>query len=183
MLARVIFYRDLIIFITIAIGDFYHFTFRKEGIVMAVFRNRDKRRPWETKEQKRERNFWEAGVVLEHRTNRMLSSIAKGFSKHLAEHPTIGEHAYLEGCHPLEDILRARKNISSVQWQITRKRVSALRPVKEETWAEYFHFGLTFYRLCKWLRSLWATANFRRPSLWMTKERFKKGGRHEIITN
>lgn len=53
--------------------------------------------------------------------------------------------------------------------------------IKEETWVEYF--SLKIYRLQKWLRSLWATANFRRPSLWMTEERFKKGGRHEIVTN
>lgn len=142
---------------------------------MAKFKNVDKRRLWETKEQKRKRNLREARFRLD----QALGSVVRGFSRHLAAHSAIGEHAYPERARPLEDVLRAREKTLLVQ----PRKATAPPSAKEETWAEYFHFGLTFYRLQKWLRSLWATANFRRPSVWMTMRHLKEGGRHEIVAH
>ncbi|MBU2037362.1 hypothetical protein KJ866_04170 [Patescibacteria group bacterium] len=50
-------------------------------------------------------------------------------------------------------------------------QIPAPRPVKEETWAEYFN--LKFYRLCKWFKRLWAAARFTHPAAWLLAGRQK----------
>jgi len=126
---------------------------------MAKFRNSFKRRPWETKVQKRERNFQEAGVILKHRTEQILAVAATG----------------RDGYY-LSQFLATRKKAL-----LCKHKILVPQPVKEETWAEYFN--LKFYRFQRWLRSLWAAAGLGRPGLLMTMDRLREGGRHEIITH
>ena len=52
-----------------------------------------------------------------------------------------------------------------------KDKVSAPRPVKEETWGEYL--SLKFYRFQRWLRALWAAARFTHPAAWLLAGRQK----------
>lgn len=151
---------------------------------MAKFRNVDKRRLWESPEQRRVRREGEKQLIEKIKWEAIRKDTRRasdagwpaGSAKAIVAKYQLGqpEQRALE----LEDVLRIRDGVFLAHLQ---KRQIALG--KEETWAEYFHFGLTFYRLQKWLRSLWATANFRRPSVWMTMRHLKEGGRHEIVAH
>jgi len=110
---------------------------------MAKFRNVDKRRPGENKEQKRRRSNREKEQI-EH-------------EKHVRR--ILGYRSLSSNPHCFQSLT------SSLAAPI------APRLAKEETWAEYF--GLKFYRFQKWLQSLWAAARFQRADAWIPADRLR----------
>jgi hypothetical protein len=127
---------------------------------MAVFKNRDKRRPWESPKQKRARKEWEKRLLeLEWQSqlrSRLQPSvpefpssweIIKGMDEYLSKHPVTDSQPY-----PPELYLPADFKP---------------RPlfVGGRIWSGFF--GLSFYRLQKWFARLWGEARLQRTGAWL----------------
>ncbi len=147
---------------------------------MAKFRNIDKRRrPWETKEQKRRRSFWEAGI-LQHRTNMMLAKYGfKPMVQSQTEQTDSGDS--LEEYYSAHPIMAVRPPAAPT------KRMCALDPpvlvddgdvqplgaasIDGSLLVE--RFSLMFFRLRQWFRDLWAAARFTHPAAWLLVSRHR----------
>jgi len=129
---------------------------------MAVFRNKNKKRKWESSAQKKERKRREFIRAEDEKWERL-----KSFRLHGGQASSL--------------VVRKLPERLAMENSSAAGRLIPLTTPKEEAWAEYF--GLKIYHLQKWLRSLWATANFRRPSVRMTMRYLKEGGRHEIVAH
>lgn len=129
---------------------------------MAKFRNVDKRRPWETEEQKRERKFWEDGLVLKHRVELALAKHGVGARVSVSvERSFSGKPFSREGMLMMAGAVVDDADI--------RQLGGAPAPEGAFTDGELLlrYLARLAFRLRRWFRDFWSAARFTHPAGWL----------------
>ena len=155
-----------------------------KGGSMAKFRNVYKRRLRETPAQRRKRNFWEAGVILEYRTKMTLAKYGYGIKPAAQPRTKQANFDALEEYYSAHPITTTRPSAVPAPM----RRMCALdpppvtldaddiqplgaAPVDGNLLVEYF--SLIFFRLSRWFRGLWIAARFTHPAAWLLVSRHR----------
>jgi len=116
------------------------------------FRNSFKRRPWETRAGKNEKNKREAAILEKEKSEALSREVKKAI-----------ENRWPDGV--AKSIIKRYHLDDSSKVAVLPKHKMPVSPLAEESWTDFF--ALRLYRLRGFILRLWTMARFQRVGAWM----------------